>query len=191
MRLLQYKCIMLSVSTEETKWREPQLYCSMFPPPMTMETRWQNKPAVVSVPCTWQSPQGAVVTILSSIAQTLMEGEWGCSSAVPKITVRCCEYSEEGVDTSRSQKGSVDYVIICVSYWSHPFCISLSLCLFLSINQAQATDYIMRPHPCASVEQNKGNQPAWAQQPQREQRYCVCLSQKGRHMRYCLWSIYI
>lgn len=63
------------------------------------------------------------------------------------------------VDTSGAQKGSVDYVIICVSYYSHTL-LYRSLCPFLSIYQAQTTDYIMRPHPCASVEQNKGTLPA-------------------------------
>lgn len=64
-----------------------------------------------------------------------------------------------------------------------PVSPSLSRSQFLSINQAQATDYIMHPHPCASVEQNKGNLPAGARQPRREQRCCVSYTKVGREGR--------
>lgn len=126
-----------------------------------------------------------------------MEGERGCSSSVvPKFTEQCREYSEEegwGGGHERPTEevsGLCHHMCVCVLLQSHPL---LHLSLFRS--QAHATDYIMRPHPCAAVEENKGALPAERQQPRHTRRghgVCLC-AQKGRE-RYafvCLFYSHI
>lgn len=61
----------------------------------------------------------------------------------------------------RPQRRLLDYVIICVCYYSYTLLhVAHLFCIF----QAHAADYIMHPHPCTAVEQNKGTLPAEAQQ---------------------------
>lgn len=100
----------------------------------------------------------------------------------PKIIRRCRECSGGGVDTAGPQRRLVDYVTICVCVCVSvvtPFSIFLSLSRLLCISQAHATDYIMRPHPCTAVEQNKGTLPAETQQPTLTRRaHCLFMTDR-------------
>lgn len=117
-----------------------------------------------------------------------MEGERGCS-VVPIIIVRCREFRRRGGHKRAAEEVSrlCHHECVCVLLQSHPSS-SLFLSLVLCISQAHTTDYIMRPHPCAAVEQNKGTLPAETQQPRRMRRgqsvcLCACLWQRGRQSR--------